>query len=175
MLHPPTTGTRQRTRAPWLKRVGLPLAFAFAAIMALSLGTDAGAQEAGAGRISGTVTDAANGGPLSSVAVSVTGTRLGAVTDMAGKYSINGVPAGTHALETRRIGYTPKHVPGVVVTAGATTTVDVQLTAGALTLEAVVTTGVVDPTSGTRVPFTVGRVDAADAPVPATNAVETIQ
>jgi TonB-linked SusC/RagA family outer membrane protein len=63
----------------------------------------------------------------------------------------------------------------VSVTADATATVNIALMASALTLEAVVTTGVVDPTSGTRVPFTVGKVDAADAPVPATNAVETIQ
>ncbi len=44
-----------------------------------------------------------------------------------------------------------------------------------LSLEAVVTTGLVDPASGTRVPFTVGRVDAESAPVPAPNAIETIQ
>jgi TonB-dependent SusC/RagA subfamily outer membrane receptor len=53
--------------------------------------------------------------------------------------------------------------------------VDVKMTAAALNLQAVVTTGIVDPTSGTRVPFTVGRVSAEDAPVPATNALETIQ
>src|SRR5690606_2308489 len=40
---------------------------------------------------------------------------------------------------------------------------------------AIVSTGVVDPTSGTRVPFTVGRVEAGDLPVPATNAIESIQ
>jgi hypothetical protein len=44
-----------------------------------------------------------------------------------------------------------------------------------LTLEAIVSTGLVDPTSGTRVPFTVGRVDASNLPVPATNALESIQ
>jgi TonB-linked SusC/RagA family outer membrane protein len=53
--------------------------------------------------------------------------------------------------------------------------VDLRLATAALNLQAVVTTGIVDPTSGTRVPFTVGRVDAENAPVPATNAVETIQ
>ena len=50
-----------------------------------------------------------------------------------------------------------------------------KMDAAALNLQAVVTTGVVDPASGTRVPFTVGRVSAEDAPVPAANALETIQ
>lgn len=175
MSHHSTIGPRRCARAPWLDRLGLPLTLALAVLTAISFSTTASAQETGTGRIAGTVTDSANGRPLSSVSVSISGTRLGAVTDTAGRYAINAVPAGTHSLETRRIGYAPKQVPDVNVTAGATTTVDLQIMAAALTLEAVVTTGVVDPTSGTRVPFTVGRVDAADAPVPATNAVETIQ
>jgi TonB-linked SusC/RagA family outer membrane protein len=44
-----------------------------------------------------------------------------------------------------------------------------------LTLQAVVTTGVVDPTAGTRVPFTVGRIEVENIPVPSTNAIEAIQ
>jgi TonB-linked SusC/RagA family outer membrane protein len=63
----------------------------------------------------------------------------------------------------------------VSVAEGGTAQADFRLAVVPLTLEAVVTTGVVDPTSGTRVPFTVGRISAEDAPVPATNAVETIQ
>ncbi|HEY9448215.1 MAG TPA: SusC/RagA family TonB-linked outer membrane protein [Gemmatimonadaceae bacterium] len=175
MSHRHTHGTRGNARALWLDRPGPSLKLALAMLMALAFTATASAQEASTGRIAGTVTDSANGQPLGSVSVSVSGTRIGALTDAAGKYAINGVPAGTHSIETRRIGYAPKIVPNVSVTAGATATVDVQLKAAALTLEAVVTTGVVDPTSGTRVPFTVGHVDAADAPVPATDAMETIQ
>ena len=36
-------------------------------------------------------------------------------------------------------------------------------------------TGVVDPTAGTKVPFTVGRVTKEDMPVPPTNAIASIQ
>ena len=61
------------------------------------------------------------------------------------------------------------------MTDGGTATAAFALVTAPLTLEAVVTTGVVDPTSGTRVPFTVARVDAANAPVPPSNALETIQ
>jgi len=63
----------------------------------------------------------------------------------------------------------------LVVTAGGTLTYDIRMETAALSLQAVVTTGVVDPSSGTRVPFTVGRVSAEDLPVPATNALESIQ
>ena len=127
------------------------------------------------GRITGVVLDSASGQPLSAVQVVITGTRLGGVTNDAGRFVIGNVPAGTVALETRRVGYRGGRIASVIVTAGGTTDVELRLKPIALTLEAVVTTGVVDPTSGTRVPFTVGRVNAEDAPVPAANAIETIQ
>jgi TonB-linked SusC/RagA family outer membrane protein len=153
----------------------IALTLIVALLALISFSATASAQEPATGQITGVVSDSANGQPLSAVSVSVAGTRIGALTDASGHYVINSVPVGTHTLQTRRIGYSPRNIPGVEVTAGSAVTVNIGLMASALTLEAVVTTGVVDPTSGTRVPFTVGRVDAADAPVPATNAVETIQ
>jgi TonB-linked SusC/RagA family outer membrane protein len=131
--------------------------------------------QAAPGRITGLVLDSASGRPLSAVQVVVSGTRLGAVTNDAGRFIIGAVPAGTVGLETRRVGYRGGRLANVNVAAGGTTDVEFRLTTIALTLEAVVTTGVVDPTSGTRVPFTVGRVNSEDAPVPAANAIETIQ
>ena len=131
--------------------------------------------QAAAGRITGVVLDSATGRPLPAVQVLVAGTRLGAATNDAGRFVIGGVPAGTVGIETRRVGYRGGRVAAVIVPAGGTAEVELRLTTIALTLEAVVTTGVVDPTSGTRVPFTVGRVNSEDAPVPAANAIETIQ
>ncbi|MBA3403801.1 MAG: carboxypeptidase regulatory-like domain-containing protein, partial [Gemmatimonadaceae bacterium] len=136
----------------------------------------AAAQTAAAtGRITGIAVDSANNRPLVGVQVTVSGTRLGAVTGDDGRYTISGVPAGRYTIGARRLGFRAVSAPGVTVAAGGTVTADLRLDAVGLTLEAVVTTGVVDPTSGTRVPFTVGRVDAENAPVPATNAIETIQ
>ncbi len=137
--------------------------------------TAPGAHAQAVGRITGIVTDSATGRPIADVQVAVTGTRLGAVTDPAGRFVLANVPAGTQAIDARRIGFQPAVVRGVVVAAGGTVTVDIKLRAAVLNLEAIVSTGVVDPTSGTRVPFTVGRVEAANLPVPATNALESIQ
>ncbi len=127
------------------------------------------------GQISGTARDTASGAGIPGVQVLVVGTRLTAVADASGKYSISGVPVGTHTIQFRRVGFGPRDVSGVTVTAGGTATVNAALTAIALQLEAVVTTGVVDPTSGTRVPFTVGHLDMANAPVPHANPMETLQ
>src|SRR5688572_7546626 len=129
----------------------------------------------GIGRITGTVTDSAVGRGLSNAQISVSGVRTRSETDEQGRYTVVGVPAGTYSVEARRIGYRRGVVTNVVVTDGGTATANFTLVTAPLTLEAVVTTGVVDPTSGTRVPFTVARVDAANAPVPPTNALETIQ
>ena len=140
----------------------------------LALAGPLAAQGAG-GRITGTVVDSASGRPLAAVQVMVTGTRFGTATNDAGQYSIAGVPAGSYTLEGRRVGYRLARAANVRVTDGATVTADFRMTTVPLSLEAVVTTGVTDPTSGTRVPFTVGRVEAENSPVPSTNAVETIQ
>ncbi|HET7187597.1 MAG TPA: carboxypeptidase regulatory-like domain-containing protein, partial [Gemmatimonadaceae bacterium] len=148
-------------------------AMLLAALPALS--PPAGAQAPAPGRITGLVLDSASGRPLAAVQVFVTGTRLGGATNDAGRFVIGNVPAGTVALEARRVGYRGGRIASVNVPAGGTADVEFRLTTIALTLEAVVTTGVVDPTSGTRVPFTVGRVNSEDAPVPAANAIETIQ
>ncbi len=127
------------------------------------------------GRIVGTVSDSSAGAPIGGVRVVVNGTTLGAVSGDDGKYTILRVPPGTYTLETRRLGYLAVVRPGVVVTAGQATTVQFRVAAAALHLQATVITGVVDPTSGTKVPFTVGHVTKEDAPVPPINAIAGVQ
>jgi TonB-linked SusC/RagA family outer membrane protein len=156
-----------------LRPFRLAAALVLAALSILS--PPARAQAPAPGRITGTVLDSASGRPLAAVQVIVSGTRLGSATNEEGRFIIGNVPAGTVSLETRRVGYRGGRIQSVNVPAGGAAEVALRLTTIALTLEAVVTTGVVDPTSGTRVPFTVGRVNSEDAPVPAANAIETIQ
>jgi TonB-linked SusC/RagA family outer membrane protein len=125
------------------------------------------------GRLTGTVTDSASGRPLDQVQVSLAGSRLGAGTDEAGRFTLVNIPAGSYTVEARRLGYQPV-TRRVEIAAGATATVTLAMRTAALNLQAIVTTGVVDPTSGTRVPFTVGRVSAEQIPIPPTNAVEAL-
>jgi len=170
--HP--TGGATRTRVVLLRRVAQSAGtLAAAAALVFIISPPAAAQATG--RIAGVVTDSATDRPVSDVQVVVVGTRIGGVTDAQGRYTIAGAPAGTRSIEARRIGYRVGRVTNVNVQDGGTVTVDIKIVAIALTLQAVVTTGVVDPTSGTRVPFTVGRIEVENIPVPSANAIESIQ
>ena len=135
----------------------------------------AGVAQAQTGRISGIVTDSAQRFPVNGVAVSIPGTGRGATTGDDGRYTITAVPPGTHNVEVRRLGYAPTRRTGIVVTAEQTTTLDIAITATMLRLQETVITGVVDPTAGTKVPFTVSKLTKADAPIPPVNALAGVQ
>ena len=97
------------------------------AVAAALAATTAQAQEPG-GRITGTITDRTAGAPIVNVAVTVVGTQLGARTDVAGKFSINNVPAGPQRIHATRIGYSPTDQL-VTVTTGQTVTTNIALSA----------------------------------------------
>ncbi len=163
----------------WHRRMSKMLGAVVAAALSLTLASSSA--HAQAGRLTGVVTDSTSAEPLESVTLTLsvsgarTAQRLEARTDASGRYLFPAVPAGTYVVELRRLGYRPLNRSGVVVASGEVVTRNFTMDPAGLSLQAVVTTGVVDPASGTRVPFTVGRVTAEDAPVPATNALETIQ
>ena len=94
----------------------------------------------GAGRIAGTVRDG-EGEALPGANVLVTGTALGAATDLDGRFVIEGLQAGTYALRVSYIGFAERIVEGVVVRAGETTTVDVSMTGSDLQGDEVVVVG----------------------------------
>src|SRR5262245_24955133 len=58
----------------------------------------AAAQQAQSARITGKVTDALSGAPLTDVQVFLAGANLGAITRQTGTYLILNVPAGTYEL-----------------------------------------------------------------------------
>lgn len=84
--------------------------------------------------ITGTVTDAADGEPLIGANILVTGTSTGTITDFDGTYSLN-LPDGAASLEFSYTGYASQ-----TVQIGTSDVVDVQLSAGEL-LEEIVVTG----------------------------------
>ncbi|MBA4158401.1 MAG: carboxypeptidase regulatory-like domain-containing protein, partial [Gemmatimonadetes bacterium] len=119
--------------------------------------------------------DAATGAPLPATQVSIPGTAFGTLTSPDGAYLIAGVPAGLYTVQARRIGYADARRENVAVTDGASVSVDFDLRITALSLDEVVVTGVADPTSARRVPFTVGRVGGENLQVPPADAVSSIQ
>ena len=92
-------------------------ALAFAGLIPSLLGAQA------TGSIRGRITNAAAGVPLANAQVGVAGTTLGAQTNSEGIYQIAGVPAGSHVVRVRLIGYAPTEKP-TTVTAGGIATLD---------------------------------------------------
>ena len=127
------TRTRRRTSKRVLTRLTV------AALLAATVNA-AGAQQAGTGRIIGTITDRTAGAPIQNVSVTVTGSALGGRTGTDGKYTIADVPAGARRLHVARIGYAPVDQQ-VTLSAGQILTVNVSLSAASVTLDQMVVVG----------------------------------
>src|SRR5688572_4113063 len=118
----------------------LALAAAAAVVHLAALGPQSlDAQAARQSTITGRVTDVVSGAPVEAAQVRVLGTNLGAVADAEGRYTIRGVPAGTHELRALRVGYAEQK-RAVTVDAGAATTADFTMRAVSIQLAPVVTT-----------------------------------
>lgn len=105
------------------------------------------ARPAASGRLTGTVTDAATGKPISYATVAVldgTGKVInGGVCGDDGKFVLPGIPAGTYTVQISFLGYKNEERPGVAVPAdgGAISLGTIQLGASAQALKEVVVTG----------------------------------
>jgi TonB-linked SusC/RagA family outer membrane protein len=132
--------------------------------LALSLVTLAGSLQAQAAAqptgttITGIVRDATAGTPLNLVSVTLAGTAFGANTGADGRYTIANVPPGIYTLRGQRVGYSPVTVENFRVAAGAPITRDLVLANTTLTLSSMVTTGLADPATGQRAPFSIAQV-----------------
>ncbi|HEU5271981.1 MAG TPA: carboxypeptidase regulatory-like domain-containing protein [Jatrophihabitans sp.] len=78
------------------------------------------------GTLTGVVTNLNTGGAISGATVSYSGGST--TSDSAGRYTFSGVTAGTYSITATASGYKSRTYSGVTVTAGQTTTQDVQLT-----------------------------------------------
>lgn len=107
------------------------IAFTALLLSTLSLPTRAAAQTSS---ITGTVTDAQSGSPVAGVTVQVVGSATRAVTDPAGRYSIQAPATGTLA-------FTHAGHQALEVNVANRTRIDVQLELLAANLEALVVTG----------------------------------
>ena len=98
------------------------------------------AQAESTGTIVGTVVDAEKGMVLDLAQVYIAELNKSAVWDADGRFTMADVPAGEHLLAAELIGY-ESAATTVVVVAGETTTVELELMAKAVELEEMVVTG----------------------------------
>lgn len=137
----------------FVRRCALPLALAL-----ITIPTLAAAQ--GTGTVRGRVTDAAANRGIGDVQVTVTGTRLGAMTGPDGAYTLTLVPAGSRTITARRLGY-QLATQTVTVPASGNVTVDFAMNQSALNLSEVVVTGSGTPTEKRKIGTSVASVDSA--------------
>jgi hypothetical protein len=101
------------------------------------------------GRIVGRVVDASSGEAIPGAQVTIEGTAFATRTDLSGRYTLLHVPAGSHTITVRMIGYAAKTVGGVAVN-GEPAQVDVSLSPSAIQVDAVQVTADVERGSVAR-------------------------
>ena len=142
--------------------------------LALLAATAAGVQ-AQTGTVTGTVMDAVSEQTLESVHLSIPALQDdGWLSNNDGRFVLVNIPAGTHELHVRLIGYRD-HTQEITVIAGETNNVEVRLEEGVLTLQEIIATGVAGETPRIKLSFTVEKVDFEEAPVPAPSADGLLQ
>ena len=112
---------------------------AFALAVFLGYGAAVARAQTAQGTITGRVTDAASGQPVAAAQINVVGTGIGALTNQEGGYTLRGVNPGNVSVRVLRLGYAETRL-AATVTAGSTTTLNLQLRAVTTTLNPVVTT-----------------------------------
>lgn len=130
-----------------------------AAGLALVLWTAPASAQQGA--IAGTVVDE-DGTPLRDAEVVVVGTRLGDLTDAAGRFRIGGVPTGTQAVEVRLAGFRRADVTQVAVSAGETATVEITMTRAPYELGGLVVSASRQKQRITEAPATITKIGSEE-------------
>jgi len=112
------------------------------------------------GGVMGTVIDAQTGQPLAGVQLFLPQLGVGMITNARGAFSLSDLPAGTHVIEIRFLGYASEERT-ISVSAGETVTLEVSLRRQVLDLDAVVVTGTAGGARQREVGTAVSRVDAS--------------
>jgi TonB-linked SusC/RagA family outer membrane protein len=136
-------------------------ALVLAAFGGTSAPSIARAQAQQPGSITGRVSDAATGTPVSAVQVNVVGTSLGALTNDQGQYTLRGVSPGRVIVRAMRVGFAEQRQVAEVA-AGQTANANIQMRAVAITLNPVVTTATGEQRR-VEVGNAIAQVDAANA------------
>lgn len=84
-------------------------------------------QNAPSGTLQGKITDERSGDDIIGANIAVVNTKLGASTDIEGKFQIKRIPEGTYDVRVTFLGYETKMISGVVITAGNTVPLNIAL------------------------------------------------
>lgn len=129
-------------------------------VLALALSLVPALAHAQTGSVRGTVAGR-DGEALTGARVSVTGTRLSAVTDQMGAFAIRGVMAGTHQLRVSHIGFR-ETTSTVSVRSGEESLVAIQLEDKPFELDAMVVSASRQSERVTEAPATITRIGTAE-------------
>ena len=110
------------------------------AVIAVTLLGALEARAQATGSISGRVVDSATSAPLGNAAVMVDGTNRRATTRDDGTFTLSAVPAGSHTVRVRRIGYGTSS-RSVSLAEGQSLDIEFRIAAQAATLNEIVVTG----------------------------------
>jgi TonB-dependent SusC/RagA subfamily outer membrane receptor len=108
-----------------------------------------------------TVMDRQAGTPLEGAQVNILqggASVQGGLTNAQGRALFAVLPVGTYDLTVTYLGYGEVQRVGIEIQAGQPTAVNIDAETSVLTLDELVVTGMVDPTSGIKVPFTVAKI-----------------
>jgi iron complex outermembrane recepter protein len=111
------------------------------------------------GNLSGKITDAKTGLPLSDVTVYIADARTGTVSDANGMYSIRNIPEGKHLVEISHVGFTT--IAAEIIISGETTK-DFVLTESVVENNGVVVTGVSRSTQLKTIPVSISVIRRQD-------------
>jgi TonB-linked SusC/RagA family outer membrane protein len=112
------------------------------------------------GTIAGQVTDARTQTPVAGATIEIGESQLRGTAGPDGRYRINNVPAGTHAVSARRIGFAVLRQT-VSVSNGVVATADFALQVSAAMLDEVVVTGTAGGEQRRSIGNAVSRIDAS--------------
>ena len=113
------------------------------------------------GSVAGRVTDAQSAQTIAAAQVFISDLDIGVLSQQNGSYILLNVPAGTHTVTVRRIGYRDAS-QDVTVAAGQTAVADFRISQEALQLDEVIVTGTPGGTQRRAIGNTVASVDVSD-------------
>ena len=116
--------------------------------------------QAATGTVRGRITEGSGGRGIPEVQVTITGTRIGALTNQNGEFTLATVPTGARTVEARRIGYQPVE-RNITVTTGDNIVGDIALSVSAVNLSEVVVTGTGTATEKRAIGTNIATVDSA--------------